>query len=328
MKNIACIGGGYWGKNLIRNFYELDSLAMICDSDSSRKDYYKNLYPDVQFTEDYNSVLNNKNIKAVVIATPAETHYDLATAALVNEKDVFVEKPMCLDYFWAHKLVEQSETINKILMVGHVLQYHPAITKLKELIDLNYLGKINYIYSNRLNIGKIRTSENVTLSFAPHDISVILMLLNDYPKSIYSTGGTYLQSDIADVTMTTMKFDSNIDAHIFVSWLNPFKEQKLVVVGSKRMIVFDDTIEDKLISYNHEIKWENQVPIVNKAKGEIIEVVKSEPLKEECRHFIECVENRTKPKTDGREGLRVLNILLLCEHSLKTGCRLNDLIKI
>lgn len=328
MKNIAVCGAGWWGKNLIRNFYELGSLGLICDSDPLRKEYYKNLYPDIPFTNDYNSVLNNKNIKAVVIATPAETHYNLAKAALTNDKDVFVEKPICLDTTEAEKLVEQAECMKKILMVGHVLQYHPAITKLKELIDTNYLGKINYIYSNRLNIGKIRTSENVTLSFAPHDISVILMLLNDYPISIYSTGGTYLQNNIADVTMTTMKFSSNINAHIFVSWLNPFKEQKLVVIGSERMIVFDDTIENKLISYNHEIKWENQVPIINKAKGEVIEIEKSEPLKEECRHFIECIENRQQPKTNSMEGLRVLNILLLCDHSLKTGCQLNDLMKI
>jgi UDP-2-acetamido-3-amino-2,3-dideoxy-glucuronate N-acetyltransferase len=319
MKNIACLGAGYWGSNLIRNFYELESLALICDSDTTRKEYYKNLYPDIPFTTNYDSVLKDESIKGVVIATPSISHYNLAKEALTNKKDVFIEKPICLNLIDAKKLIEQANNLNKILMVGHILQYHPAITKLKELIDSNYLGKIYYVYSNRLNIGKIRTEENVTLSFAPHDISVIQMLLNDTPESVFSTGGNYLQENIADTTMTIMKFKNGVQAHIFVSWLNPFKEQKLVIIGSDKMIVFDDTIENKLVSYNHKIAWENQIPTIAKAKGEVIDIKKLEPLKEECRHFIECIQARRRPKTDGKEGLQVLHTLLLCENSLRTG---------
>lgn len=319
MGNIACLGAGYWGSNLIRNFYELNSLAIICDSDLTRREYYKNLYPDIPFTTNYDSILKDKNIKGVVIATPSISHYNLARDALTNGKNVFIEKPICLNELDASELIKQADSLNKILMVGHILQYHPAITKLKELIDSDYLGKIYYIYSNRLNIGKIRTEENVTLSFAPHDISVIQFLLNDVPESVFSTGGNYLQKNIADTTMTVMKFKNGVQAHIFVSWLNPFKEQKLVIVGSEKMIVFDDTIENKLISYSHKIEWENQIPTIAKAKGEVISTEKLEPLKEECRHFIDCIQTRRQPKTDGKEALQVLHTLLLCENSLRTG---------
>lgn len=325
MKNIAVIGGGYWGSNLIRNFYELESLALICDSDLTRKDYYKNLYPDILFTTNYDSVLKDENIKGVVIATPSISHYNLAKEALTNGKDVFVEKPICLNLSDGEDLVKKSNELNKILMVGHILQYHPAIIKLKKLIDSGYLGKIYYIYSNRLNTGKIRTEEDVMMSLTPHDVSVIIGLLNDYPISINSIGGNYIQKNIADITITTMEFKTGIKTHIFVNWLSPIKEQKLVIIGSKRMIVFDG-VDNKLISYNHEIKWENQIPVINKADGKIIEIEKLEPLKEECRHFINCIQNRTQPKTDGKEALKVLSILKHCENSLKTGCRLDNLV--
>jgi UDP-2-acetamido-3-amino-2,3-dideoxy-glucuronate N-acetyltransferase len=319
MKNIAIIGSGCWGKNLIRCFYELEYLSVICDTDYSKKNYFEKLYPDISFTIDYESILKNKDIKAIIIATPPSTHYELADKALTNNKDVFIEKPICLNLKDAEDLVKEANKLNKILMVGHILQYHPAIIKLKKLIDSGYLGKIYYIYSNRLNTGKIRTEEDVTMSLTPHDISVIQFLLNDIPESVFSTGGNYLQKNIADTTMTIMKFKNGVQAHIFVSWLNPFKEQKLVIVGSEKMIVFDDTIENKLISYSHKIEWENQIPTIAKAKGEVISTEKLEPLKEECRHFIDCIQTRRQAKTDGKEGLSVLHTLLLCESSLRTG---------
>lgn len=324
MKNIAVCGAGWWGKNLIRNFYELGCLSVICDSDISKKEYFQSLYPDIPFITDYNSILKDENIKGIVIATPPITHYSLAIDAITNKKDVFIEKPMCVDLSNAKELIKKADELNRVLMVGHILQYHPAIIKLKEFIDNNYLGEIYYIYSNRLNTGKIRTIENVFWSLAPHDVSVITGLLNDYPISISSTGGNYIQHDIADITMTTMEFKSGIKTHIFVNWLSPIKEQKLVIVGSKRMIIFDG-VDNKLVLYSHEIKWENQVPIINKVKGEIINIEKLEPLKEECLHFIDCIQTRKQPKTDGKEALKVLSILKHCENSLKTGCRLNNL---
>ncbi len=202
-------------------------------------------------------------------------------------------------------------------MVGHILQYHSAVLKLHEMIKNGELGKIQYIYSNRLNLGKFRTEENILWSFAPHDISVILMLLNEMPLNLASHAGTYLSKNVADVTLTTMDFPSGVKAHIFVSWLHPYKEQKLVVVGSEKMAVFDDVSDEKLFLYPHEIEWVNRVPIPQMKDAIAVETEMKEPLKEECRHFLECIESRENPKTNGREGLRVLEILQASQESLE-----------
>jgi UDP-2-acetamido-3-amino-2,3-dideoxy-glucuronate N-acetyltransferase len=201
-------------------------------------------------------------------------------------------------------------------MVGHILHYHPAIEKLKELIDAGELGKIQYIYSNRLNIGKIRTEENILWSFAPHDISVILLLLNEIPETVYANGGSYLQKQIPDVTLTTMNFKSGVKSHIFVSWLHPFKEQKLVVVGDKKMAVFDDMSKEKLFIYPHRIEWVDRIPIACKAEFEVVPIGTDQPLKVECKHFLDCIETKQTPRTDGYEGLRVLQILQAFQESL------------
>jgi len=227
-----------------------------------------------------------------------------------------VEKPLSLTEDEGEELVKLSEHNNRILMVGHILHYHPAVIKLKELIDAGELGKLQYLYSNRLNIGKIRAEENILWSFAPHDISMILMLLGEMPESLYATGGSYLQDHIPDTTMTTMDFPSRVKAHIFVSWLHPFKEQKLVVVGSKKMAVFNDMAEDKLLLYPHEIEWVDRIPVASKKDYEVVTTDTSEPLKAECSHFLDCLKNRRLPKTDGREGLRVLKILQASQASI------------
>jgi len=208
-------------------------------------------------------------------------------------------------------------------MVGHILHYHPALIKLKDLINSGELGKIQYLYSNRLNIGKIRNEENILWSFAPHDISVILMLLGEMPESVYATGGSYLQRKIPDTTLTTMDFPSGVKAHIFVSWLHPYKEQKLVVVGDKKMAVFDDMSENKLLLYHHRIDWLDRIPVASKEKAEVVPVPTEEPLKAECQHFLECIENKQQPRTDGQEGLRVLKILQASQASLDdNGCNI------
>jgi len=209
-----------------------------------------------------------------------------------------------------------AERSSQVLMVGHILQYHNAVIRLKELIGKGELGKLQYIYSNRLNIGKIRTEENILWSFAPHDISVILMLLNEMPNHVFSNGGNYLQEPVVDVTMTTMDFPSGVKAHIFVSWLHPFKEQKLVVVGDEKMAVFDDVSENKLLLYPHKIKWVDRIPVASRAEAEIVQLEKLEPLRTECRHFLSCIKNRKRPKTDGHEGLRVLRVLNASQASL------------
>ncbi|MBA7621036.1 Inositol 2-dehydrogenase/D-chiro-inositol 3-dehydrogenase [subsurface metagenome] len=317
--NVAVVGAGGWGKNLVRNFSELGALKTVCDTSEEILKARKSRYPDIYFTNSFEDVLKDSEIKGVIIATPAVTHYELTRKALLAKKNVYVEKPLALKIEEAKELITLSEKSKCILMVGHILRYHPAVNKLKELIDSGELGKIQYVYSNRLNIGKIRTEENILWSFAPHDISVILFLLNELPESVSATGGNYLQKDIADVTLTTMDFPSGVKSHIFVSWLHPFKEQKLIVVGDKKMGVFDDLTKEKLFLYPHKIQWQNRHPVASKAEAEIIPVEEAEPLKMECKHFIDCIQDHKVPITDGYEGLRVLEILSAAQQSLNNG---------
>jgi len=212
-------------------------------------------------------VLSRDDIQGVVISTPAETHFNIARESLLAGKHVYVEKPLVLKEEEGHELIALAQKKNLVLMVGHLLQYHPIFMRLKEMARAGELGRINYIYSNRLNLGKIRREENILWSFAPHDISMILSLAGEEPESLVTTGGNYLHQKIADVTTTHMEFPSGLRAHIFVSWLHPFKEQKLVVVGDKKMAVFDDTLswEDKLLLYPHQINWKNNMPVPTKA---------------------------------------------------------------
>ncbi|MBI5665737.1 MAG: Gfo/Idh/MocA family oxidoreductase [Nitrospirae bacterium] len=316
-KFIAQVGLGYWGKNLLRNFYELGVINIACDSSGDIIAERKKSFPDINYTSSFNVVLTSPDIKAIAISAPAVTHYDLVKKSLMAGKDVFVEKPLALTVKEGEELVQLAEEKNRILMVGHILQFHPAVTKLKEMIASGELGKIQYIYSNRLNIGKLRTEENILWSFAPHDISVILYLLGEEPVRVSAFGGHYLSEGIYDTTMTTMEFKNGVKSHIFVSWLHPFKEQKLIVVGSKAMAVFDDMSQEKLFIYPHKIEWQGgKIPVAQKADCHSVALDKKEPLKEELRHFIECVQERKTPKTDGNEGLSVLKILELAENGL------------
>jgi UDP-2-acetamido-3-amino-2,3-dideoxy-glucuronate N-acetyltransferase len=319
-KPIAVVGGGYWGKNLIRNFHELGALRSICDSSPELLDHYGKLYKDVTLTPSFSVVLADADIAGVVIATPAATHYSLVKEALLAGKDVFVEKPMALHRAEGAELVALAGKHQRVLMVGHVLQYHPAVRKLKELVDKGELGKIQYIYSNRLNIGKIRTEENALWSFAPHDVSVILGLLGESPTSVAAHGGNYLHQSLADVTMTTLTFASGVRGHIFVSWLHPVKEQKLVVVGDKKMVVFNDAAStDKLLAYAHQVEWIDRKPVAKKADAQPISIAAEEPLKLECQQFLDCIATRKTPLTDGCEGLAVLSVLEACQKSLDLG---------
>jgi len=317
MSKIAVIGFGYWGKNLIRNFYELGVLAKVCDANASRKEQLQNQYPGVEFCLNLDDVLRDDSISGVAIATPAVTHYEIAKSVIDAGKDVFVEKPLSLTVAEGEHLVELADAAERILMVGHILHYHPAVQKLRELIQGGELGRVEYLYSNRLNIGKFRTEENILWSFAPHDISVMLGLLGEEPDEIFCRGGDYLSNNVADVTMSHFVFPSGTRAHIFVSWLHPFKEQRLVVVGSEKMAVFDDTSDDKLRLYAHQVQWINRVPTPIKADAEVVSLPDSEPLKAECQHFLDSIESRVQPLTDGREGLRVLRVLDACQLDLE-----------
>ena len=319
MKNIAVVGTGYWGKNLVRNFHALDALHTICDVNPETVKAFCDQYTGIKGVTSFSEILNNPEILGIAISTPAPTHATLIREAILAGKDVYVEKPLCLSEEEGKTLVALAKEHNRILMVGHLLWYHPVVLKLKELIDQGELGRICYIYSNRLNLGKLRREENVLWSFAPHDISVILGLTGERPESIRAQGGNFLHQQIADTTVTLLNFSSGIRAHIFVSWLHPFKEQKLVVVGEKQMAVFDDTVawEEKLQLYPHSIEWNDNIPVAHKAEATLVDVAQDEPLRAECAHFLECIASSQQPRTDGAEGLRVLKVLNACQASLE-----------
>ncbi len=315
---IACIGAGQWGKNLVRNFNELGVLKWVCDSSPERRTQMLLEYPAVKLTGSLDQVLFDPEVVGVVIATPAETHGELVRSALLADKDVFVEKPLCLSAVEGQELVALASARERVLMVGHLLWYHPAVLKLKQLIEAGELGRIQYIYSNRLNLGRIRREENILWSFAPHDISVILGLVGEMPDSVSAQGGNYLHDGIADVTVSLLSFPSGVKAHVFVSWLHPFKEQKLVIVGDRKMAVFNDLEQhDKLVLYPHSIQWKNHMPVANKAERIPVTVDWVEPLRAECQHFIDCINSRAAPQTDGHEAVRVLTVLEACQQSLR-----------
>lgn len=317
---VAVVGSGYWGKNLVRNFHELGALDRICDASPDTLDSFRERYPDTQTCVSYAEVLNS-DVDGVVIATPAESHFRLAHEALLADKHVYVEKPLVLDEGEAVRLIGLAAERKRILMVGHLLQYHPAFIRLGHMVASGELGRINYIYSNRLNLGKIRREENALWSFAPHDISMILTLAGEGPESVQAVGGNYLHKAIADVTTTHLEFSSGLKSHIFVSWLHPFKEQKLVVVGQDKMAVFDDTRpwDEKLLLYPHRINWQGNAPIPDKAEAERVEIEPAEPLRRECQQFLESMRTGKAPLTCGHEGLAVLRVLNAAQRSLDRG---------
>jgi UDP-2-acetamido-3-amino-2,3-dideoxy-glucuronate N-acetyltransferase len=299
-------------------FHQLGALHAVCEERAASHDEIRAKYPTARIESDAAKIFSDPVIDAVVIATPAETHFALARAALEAGKHTFVEKPLSLRAAEAEKLIALAEARQRTLMVGHLLRYHPAIVKLKELCRAGELGKIEYVYSNRLNLGKVRREENALWSFAPHDVSVLLHLFDSMPLTASATGGTYLQPNVADVSVSNLLFENGARAHIFVSWLHPFKEQKLVVVGSKKMVVFDDVAQaNKLMLFDKTIALVNGAFEVKRPEGVPVAFDASEPLLNECRHFLECVERGTRPHTDGAEGLRVLQVLQACQKSLQ-----------
>ncbi|MBV8346184.1 MAG: Gfo/Idh/MocA family oxidoreductase, partial [Mycolicibacterium sp.] len=266
---IAVIGCGYWGKNLVRNLYQLDCLSLVCDATANGRAAAAEIAPGVALTEKADAVFASE-VSGIVIATPAETHYELARRALEADKDLFVEKPLALTYEQGARLVGLAEQRRRILMVGHVLEYHPAIVQMRTLVRDGVLGKVQYIYSNRLSLGKIRREENILWSFAPHDIAVILRLMASMPFQVVACGGSYIQPNIADVTITGLLFDNGVRAHIHVSWLHPFKEQRLVVIGQKKMASFDD-VEKKLVLFDRRVEVKGGMPVPVQGQGEEVE---------------------------------------------------------
>ncbi|MDO8885569.1 Gfo/Idh/MocA family oxidoreductase [Candidatus Oleimmundimicrobium sp.] len=328
--NVAVVGYGYWGPNLVRNFSRISNVNLVacCDlaEDNLRK--INQLYPSVKTTRDYAEILNDIDIDAVVVATSAPTHYDLAKQALEHGKHVYVEKPLTLDSATSSELVDLADKKNKILMVGHLLEYHSAVRKVKSYIDSGEMGEVYYLYSQRLNLGKVRRDENALWSLAPHDISVILYLLGMEPVEVTTRGESYLRDGIEDVVFSSLHFPNGVMAHMQVSWLDPHKVRKLTIVGSKKMVVFDDMesaekikIYDKGVDGLESQDYKPYGEDLTLRFGDIVipSINMKEPLRTECMHFIECIIEGKSPLSDGRDGLRVVKVLEAAQKSLKSG---------
>jgi UDP-2-acetamido-3-amino-2,3-dideoxy-glucuronate N-acetyltransferase len=318
-KNIAIAGCGHWGKNLIRNMAQIGALAAVVDSNPAQAEAMAKEHnvPVRSWAE----VLADKNIVGVMLPVPAPLHYQMTIEALNAGKHVFVEKPLALEVKEAEEMVALAEQTGQILMVGHVLQYHAAYLEMQRWVKEGKLGKLQYIYSHRLNLGKIRKHENCWWSFAPHDVSMALGLAGSEAQRVYASGMAALQAEIADITTTHIEFADGLKAHIFVSWLNPTKEQKLVVAGEGGMLVFDDSQpwESKLLLYPHKVDFSGAEIAMVKADAQSVPLTATEPLKEECLAFLKAIETKQNPKTDGKEGLAVLEILAAAEHAMQIG---------
>lgn len=317
---LAVLGCGRWGFNHVRTAFNLfgERLALVADSNPAAAEKIGSVSHSIPFTADAEKVFTDPGISAVIVATPAETHYQITRRLLEAGKNVLVEKPITLEPDEAAELVRVASERNLKLMVGHVLMYHPAVLRLKELVGAGKIGKLQYIYSNRLNFGTVRTEENILWSFAPHDISIIQFLTGSKPEQVSARGAAFLQNNIEDSTITYLSFPGNIHAHIFVSWLHPFKEQRLVVIGDRGMMVFEDSAPgDKLKFYPKGFTAQNGT--IQKFDGdfEVIAHGEGQPLAEEQLHFARCVTEDLQPLTDGKHALEVLEVLKAAEKSMK-----------
>ena len=325
---VGMVGLGYWGPNLLRNFTQLDGciLKTCCDLNEDSLRRAKMQYPDIQITDDFPSLLQDSEIQAVVIATSAKTHYDLAKQAILAGKHVFVEKPLTLSVADAEELVELAKQNDRKLMVGHLMEYHPAVEMLKEMIQAGELGDIYYLYSQRVNLGKIRQDENALWSFAPHDISIIMYLLEAEPENVSARGQAYLQDNIEDVVFVNLVFPDKSMAHIQLSWLDPHKIRRTTIVGSEKMAVFDDMEPTEMIRiYDKGVVnggmygsfGESLSLRFGDVRSPYIRMV--EPLRLECQHFIDCIQSDKQPKSDGQDGLKVVKVLQAAQESLDNG---------
>lgn len=326
--SLAIIGCGRWGMNHLRTAADLfgDHLLYVCDTSEQSLNKGRELISEkmpqnadkVQFVSTPEDILKDARVNSVIIATPAETHYDIARQCLQAGKNALVEKPISLFSYQAKELEKLAHQKNCILMVGHILLFHPAIRKIKQLIDDGTIGKLQYIYSNRLNLGTVRKEENILWSFAPHDISVLQYLIDADPLEIEASGGTFLQPGIHDVTLTVFRYPNNIHAHIHVSWLHPFKEHRLVIIGDKSMVVFEDSRkENKLILYPKGIDWIDGEPHKRDSEFQVVGYEESQPLKLEQQHFADCVNSNEQPLADGKNGIKVLEILEVAQARLE-----------
>jgi UDP-2-acetamido-3-amino-2,3-dideoxy-glucuronate N-acetyltransferase len=317
---LGIIGAGKWGINHIKTAHKLlgNNLKVVTDLNPLRELEITKISSDINFTTDINSILDSPEINSVIISAPAELHFELSKACLEKNKNLLVEKPITLNSAEAKELINISDKNKLKLMVGHVLLFHPAVKKMKELIRNVKIGNIQYIYSNRLNLGAIRSEENILWSFAPHDISVIQYLLEKSPEFVYAAGSSFVQRNIEDTTLTYLRYPNNVHAHIFVSWLHPFKEQRMVVIGNKGMLVFEDSLKtEKLKFYPKGFSSENGVLKKFEGDYEVIDFPVEQPLEEEQKHFFDCIINNKTPLTNGIHALEVLQILEEASKNLK-----------
>ncbi|HOF97778.1 MAG TPA: Gfo/Idh/MocA family oxidoreductase [Paludibacteraceae bacterium] len=316
-KKICVVGGGKWGQNHIKTLYQLGNLGAIVEANAERLNELLKLYPVEGFTELEQAL--EQDFDGFTVAVPAPLHYEVAKKIIESGKSVLVEKPMTLSAETSKELVELAQRKGVQLMVGHVLLFHPAIRKIKEIIDSGELGNLYYLYSNRLNLGTVRTEENVFWSFAPHDISVLDYFVGHPAEKIVSKGSKFLQEEVYDVTITQLDYPNNVHAHIFVSWLHPFKEQRLVVIGSKGMVSFDDATAEKEIKfYDKRIDFEKGIPVKVENPTRIIPYEQKQPLSEELKYFIEHLDKKIEI-ADGQSGLEVVKVLEEAEKKIQVG---------
>ncbi len=327
MINVGIVGLGYWGPNLMRVLSRLPRVRLKygCDLDEGRRSKQARLYPGTLFTGDFEELLSDDELDAVVVASPSPTHAGLARQVLLADKDVFVEKPLALSPADAEQLVKLAAQRGRILMVGHLLEYHPAVSRLKALVSSGELGEVFYVYAHRLNLGIIRQDENALWSLGPHDLSVAMYLFDQEPVEAQASGHSYLRNGVEDVVFATLRFGDGKVAHFHMSWLDPHKERKITVVGSEKMAVFDDMSRDeKLKLYDKGVQkpeYESYGEYINLRFGDVVipHLPNDEPLKLECEHFVQCLVERKQPTSDGRDGLRVVRTLDALQRSLDAG---------
>jgi predicted dehydrogenase len=325
MIRVGVAGLGYWGPNLARNFAAIAELAWCCDADPAQRERWQPTFPSTRFTADLQDLLDDDTLDAIVLATPVPTHGPLAERVLAAGKHCFVEKPLAYSVPEAEAAVQAARRADRILMVGHLLVYHPGVAKLEEIKSAGELGELNYIYSQRLNLGKLRADENALWSLGAHDVSVVLHLAGAEPELIEARGESYMRRPVEDVVFCFLRFPSGLAAHLHLSWLDPHKTRSFTLVGSKKMATFDDmelerkvTVYDK--GFDEDVRSYGEY--ITRA-GDIRSpaIGNREPLRIECQHFVDCIENGTTPRSDGEAGLRVVRVLEALQRSLDVSRR-------
>jgi predicted dehydrogenase len=322
---VGVVGLGYWGPNLARNFAAIDGceLAWLCDGSEQIRAKLADAFPGVRTGAEIDELLADPGLDAVVLATPVPTHAELAARVLEAGKHCFVEKPLATTVADAQRAVDAAEKAGRILMVGHLLEYHPAVTRLKELLDEDELGSLYYVYGNRVNLGKLRAEENALWSLGAHDVSVVLHLIGEEPVECSAHGESYVRGGVQDVVFCYLRFPSGQVAHLHLSWLDPHKERRITVVGSKRMATFDDMrTEGKLTVYDKGFdedasSWGEYITRAGESFSP--RLANAEPLRLECQHFVDCIREGRTPRSDGHSGLRVVRVLEALQRSLESA---------